>query len=98
LYDPLHPAILKLIYDIIQAAKKENIPVSVCGEMAGDSQLTRLLLAMGLTDFSMHSSQLLTVKREILKAYIADLTQQLPPILSTYEPELLNALVTKLNQ
>jgi phosphotransferase system enzyme I (PtsI) len=98
LYDPLHPAILKLIYEIIQAAKKENIPVSVCGEMAGDSKLTRLLLAMGLTDFSMHASQLLTVKREILKAYIADLTYQLPPILSTYEPELINALVTKLNQ
>lgn len=70
LYDPLHPAILLLLDSIISQAKRANIPIAVCGEMAGDPTLTKLLLALGLTDFSMHFSQLLLVKREILKANV----------------------------
>jgi phosphotransferase system enzyme I (PtsI) len=87
LYDPMHPAVLKLIAQVIEQAKQANISVSVCGEMAGDSQLARLLLAMGLTDFSMHASQLLIVKREILRADISRLKPLLENVLKAFEPE-----------
>ena len=69
LYDPLHPAILRLIANTINAGVRVGKPVAVCGEMAGDAQLTRLLLGLGLTHFSMHPRQLLDVKREILQAH-----------------------------
>lgn len=65
LYDPLHPAVLKLIKMTLEAGKKYNIPVSMCGEMAGDPRYTRLLLAMGLEYFSMHPNALLVVKQII---------------------------------
>jgi phosphotransferase system enzyme I (PtsI) len=65
LYDPLHPAVLKLINMTLEAGKKYNIPVSMCGEMAGDPRYTRLLLAMGLEYFSMHPNALLVVKQII---------------------------------
>src|SRR5471032_1120752 len=63
LYDPLHPAVLFLLSSVISMARKANIPVAVCGEMAGDVKWTRLLLGMGLLEFSMHPSQLLSVKQ-----------------------------------
>jgi phosphotransferase system enzyme I (PtsI) len=69
LYDPLHPAVLRLIAGTINAGQRAGKPVSVCGEMAGDAKLTRLLLGMGLTEFSMHPRQLLDVKQQILKAH-----------------------------
>ena len=87
LYDPLHPAILNLLASIIQQAKRANVPIAVCGEMAGDPSLTKLLLAMGLTDFSMHFSQLLLVKREILNANVGMLKARFPRVLKAYEPE-----------
>ena len=87
LYDPLHPAILNLIANIIDQAKRAGVPVAVCGEMAGDPSLTKLLLAMGLTDFSMHFSQLLLVKREILQANMGILKARFPRVLKAYEPE-----------
>lgn len=86
LYDPLHPAILNLIANIIDQAKRAGVPVAVCGEMAGDPSLTKLLLAMGLTDFSMHFSQLLLVKREILNANVGILKARFPRVLKAYEP------------
>ena len=88
LYDPMHPAVLRLIAQVIGEAKAANISVSICGEMAGDSKLARLLLAMGLTDFSMHASQLLTVKREILKTDIARVKPLLADILKAVDPEV----------
>ena len=87
LYDPLHPAILNLLANIIEQAKRANVPVAVCGEMAGDPALTRLLLALGLTDFSMHFSQLLLVKREILQANVGLLKARVARVLRSYEPE-----------
>ena len=87
LYDPLHPAILNLLANIIEQAKRANVPIAVCGEMAGDPALTKLLLAMGLTDFSMHFSQLLLVKREILKANVGLLKARVARVLRAYEPE-----------
>jgi len=67
LYDPLHPAVLQLISHVIRTANKASVPVSVCGETAGDANLTRLLLALGLRTFSMHPAQLLNVKQVVLK-------------------------------
>ena len=87
LYDPLHPAILYLLDSIISQAKRANVPIAVCGEMAGDPALTKLLLALGLTDFSMHFSQLLLVKREILKANVGLLKARISRVLKAYEPE-----------
>ena len=87
LYDPLHPAILLLLDSIISQAKRANVPIAVCGEMAGDPALTKLLLALGLTDFSMHFSQLLLVKREILKANVGLLKARISRVLKAYEPE-----------
>jgi phosphoenolpyruvate-protein phosphotransferase (PTS system enzyme I) len=69
LYDPLHPAILRLIANVINAGIRVGKSVALCGEMAGDPQLTRLLLGLGLTQFSMHPQQLLSVKKEILRAH-----------------------------
>jgi len=87
LYDPLHPAILNLLANIIGQAKRANVPIAICGEMAGDPALTKLLLGLGLTDFSMHFSQLLLVKREILKANVGLLRARVPRVLKAYEPE-----------
>ena len=68
LYDPLHPAILRLVGDTISECHAQGKDVSVCGEMAGDVSLTRLLLGLGLRSFSMHPAQILAVKQEILRA------------------------------
>jgi phosphotransferase system enzyme I (PtsI) len=76
LYDPLHPAVLRLMYEVITLAQKAGVDVSVCGEMAGDVRLTRLLLGMGLTQYSMHPSQLLDVKELLLKTSY-EVTQKL---------------------
>jgi len=66
LYDPLHPAVLKLIAMAMMGAAKARVPIAVCGEMAGEPQLTRLLLGLGLRNFSMHPAHLLTVKQRVL--------------------------------
>jgi len=66
LYDPLHPAVLKLISHTLQVTKRAGKPLSLCGEMAGDTRYTRLLLALGLTDLSMHPSSLLEVRKAIV--------------------------------
>ena len=87
LYDPYHPAILNLLFSIIDQAKRANIPVAVCGEMAGDPSMTKLLLGLGLTDFSMHFSQLLLVKREILSADVGLLKSRIAPVLRAIEPD-----------
>jgi phosphoenolpyruvate-protein phosphotransferase (PTS system enzyme I) len=73
LYDPLHPAILRLVGDTISECHAQGKDVSVCGEMAGDVSLTRLLLGLGLRSFSMHPAQILAVKQEILRADTAKL-------------------------
>jgi len=87
LYDPFHPAILNLLFSVISQAKRANIPVAVCGEMAGDPSMTKLLLGLGLTDFSMHFSQLLLVKREILKADVGLLKSRIDAVLQAIEAD-----------
>ncbi len=69
LYDPMHPAVLRLIAHTINSAERAGIPVAVCGEMAGDSRVTRMLLGLGLTEFSMHPQQMLDVKKEVRQAH-----------------------------
>jgi phosphotransferase system enzyme I (PtsI) len=87
LYNPLHPAILYLLSTTIAIGAKANIPVSVCGEMAGDIKLTRLLLGMGLKEFSMHPAQILAVKQEILNSDLSVITPRTRKILRLMEPQ-----------
>ena len=75
LYDPLHPAVLRLIQTTIVAGQKANIPISMCGEMAGEKEYTQLLLGLGLREFSMHPATLLEVKEIINKTNINELTE-----------------------
>ena len=96
LYNPLHPAILYLLSSIISLGAKAGIPVSVCGEMAGDTKLTRLLLGMGLREFSMHPAQLLAVKQEILASDLSILIPQTKKILRTLEPVAIAEAVEQL--
>ncbi|MDQ1922097.1 phosphoenolpyruvate--protein phosphotransferase [Massilia pseudoviolaceinigra] len=96
LYDPLHPAILQLIAMTISAGMKAGIDVAVCGEMAGDVKLTRLLLGMGLREFSMHPAQLLSVKQEILNCDLTTITPQTRKILRTTEPHAIVEAVQQL--
>ncbi|MBK8766820.1 MAG: phosphoenolpyruvate--protein phosphotransferase [Burkholderiaceae bacterium] len=74
LYDPFHPAVLKLIAMTIRAARRAGKPVAVCGELAGELSATRLLLGMGLQQFSMHAASLLPVKREVLLSDVSALS------------------------
>ena len=97
LYDPLHPAVLRLIASVIREAKAANMPVSVCGEMAGEPSMTKVLLGMGLTDFSMHFNQLLSVKKEILRSDMSVLRQSVDELLKAIEPEELQAALQKIN-
>jgi phosphotransferase system enzyme I (PtsI) len=96
LYNPLHPAVLQLISMTIAAGHKAGIDVAVCGEMAGDVKLTRLLLGMGLRDFSMHPAQLLSVKQEILNSDMARILPQTRKILRSMEPDVIADAVLSL--
>lgn len=69
LNSPLHPAFLRLLHQLIGTARERDIPVSVCGEIAGDPRLTRLLLALGLTEFSLHPSSFLEVRQQIRSSH-----------------------------
>ncbi|WP_296653192.1 phosphoenolpyruvate--protein phosphotransferase [Paraburkholderia sp.] len=95
LYDPLHPAVLQLISHTLREAKRAGVPVSVCGEMAGDPAYTRLLLGMGLTEFSMLPSQLLVVKQEILRSQLKTLEKPVAEVLAAYDPEELQAALKR---
>ena len=74
LYEPLHPAVLRLIRMTLDAGARANIPVAMCGEMAGDSKFTQLLLGLGLREFSVHPAYLLEVKKIILESELSGLT------------------------
>jgi phosphotransferase system enzyme I (PtsI) len=95
LYDPLHPAVLHLIAFTLREAKRAGVPVSVCGEMAGDPSMTRLLLGMGLTEFSMHPSQLLEVKQEVLRSNLKTLEKPVADVLASFEPEEVQAALKR---
>jgi len=86
LYDPLHPAVLRLVAGTIAECVAQGKEVSVCGEMAGDVSLTRLLLGMGLRSFSMHPAQILAVKQEILRADTVKLAPWAEQVMADEEP------------
>jgi len=86
LYDPLHPAVLRLVADTIAECRAQGKGVSVCGEMAGDVTLTRLLLGLGLRSFSMHPAQILAVKQEILRSDTAKLAPWAQRVMSADDP------------
>ena len=98
LYNSLHPAILKLINVTIKAGNKYNKEVSICGEMAGDSKLTKLLLGMGLKHFSMHPSRILSVKKQVLNSNTQKLASLSSKVLKTKESEIIETLIHKINQ
>jgi phosphotransferase system enzyme I (PtsI) len=87
LYDPWHPAVLQLIHTTIEQARAAGKGVSVCGEMAGDPAFTELLLAMGLRSFSMHPSQIASVKQRVLRADTRRLAPMVEEVLCSEEPE-----------
>ncbi len=97
LYDPLHPAVLSLVAGTIQTATRGGMPVAVCGEMAGDLQLTRLLLGLGLRNFSMHPSQLLAIKERILRTNLAEVQTLAQRVLRASDPVKTRELLAKLN-
>jgi phosphoenolpyruvate-protein phosphotransferase (PTS system enzyme I) len=86
LYDPCHPAVLRLVADTIAECRRQGKGVSVCGEMAGDPQFTRLLLGLGLRSFSMHPAQILTVKQEVLRADAARLQPWALEVIDAEDP------------
>ncbi len=88
LYDPLHPAVLRLVSETIKECNAQGKGVSVCGEMAGDVSLTRLLLGLGLRSFSMHPAQILAVKQEVLRADTSKLSVWAERIMQEDEPGL----------
>ena len=97
LYDPLHPAVLTLVAGTIQTATRGGVPVAVCGEMAGDRQLTRLLLGLGLRNFSMHPSQLLEIKERILSTNLAETQALAQRVLRASDPAKTRELLERLN-
>jgi phosphotransferase system enzyme I (PtsI) len=97
LYDPLHPAVLQLIAQTIRAGKRAKTPVAVCGEMAGDSLMTRLLLGFGLREFSMHPAQLLAIKNEVLRTHIKEVERPAARVMREHDPAKARALLAKLN-
>jgi len=97
LYDPLHPAVLHLIAHSIRTALRAGVPIAVCGEMAGDLQLTRLLLGVGLRNFSMHPAQLLTIKERILRTNLAEVRPLAQRVMRSTDPRRTRDLLDRLN-
>jgi len=97
LYDPLHPSVLQLIRMVIDAGKATGIPVAMCGEMAGDARYTRLLLGMGLVEFSMHHSAMQEVKRVINNSSISELAPRVTALLETADADRIGSEIESLN-
>jgi len=97
LYDPLHPAVLRLVAQTIERGTRAGLPVAVCGEMAGDASMTRLLLGMGLRKFSLHPAQLLEVKQQVLRSDAAQLEAAVTRLLRCDDSQRIRELLQKLN-
>lgn len=97
LYDPLHPAVLHLLAHVISTANKFGVPISVCGEMAGELAYTRLFLGLGLRQFSMSPAQVPAIKQRVLTSSLADLSTLTQKILRADDPLKIRELLDKLN-
>jgi len=98
LYDPLHPAVLRLIQMTISAGEKMGIPVAMCGEMAGDTRYTRLLLGMGLKEFSVHPNSLLEVKQVITESRVAESRKFTQRVMRVIKSTTRSALLEEMNR
>lgn len=97
LYDPLHPAVLQLLAHVIGSANKAGVPISVCGEMAGELAYTRLLLGLGLRQFSMHPAQLLGTKQRVLTTSLPEMAPLVQKIMRADDPMKIRDLLDRLN-
>ncbi|MEQ1589195.1 MAG: phosphoenolpyruvate--protein phosphotransferase [Gallionella sp.] len=97
LYDPLHPAVLHLLSLVIGSANRYGIPISVCGEMAGELAYTRLLLGLGLRQFSMYSAQVPSIKQRVLSTNVPDIATLTQKILRADDPLKIRELLDTLN-
>jgi phosphotransferase system enzyme I (PtsI) len=98
LYDPINPAVLHLIRRVIKAGNTANIPVSLCGEMAGNVRYTRLLLGLGLRNFSMDANYLLDVKENILAADVSKYRYHVQQVMNADHPSLARDHLSRLNR
>ena len=96
LYTPLHPAVIRLVRDVIRLAHAHGKSVAVCGEMAGDPAYTLLLLGMGLRNFSMHPGHILEIKRQVLRADLNELAPRVQRILKMDEQAKVREAVMRL--
>jgi len=97
LYDPLHPSVLRLIQTVLAAGREAGIPVAMCGEMAGDTHFTRLLLGLGLREFSMEPSQMLEVRQQILESRIESVEPLAGTILACTDTHELHQYIEFIN-
>jgi phosphoenolpyruvate-protein phosphotransferase (PTS system enzyme I) len=98
LYDPLHPAVLRLVVRVIRAGRQARVSVALCGEMAGDPRYTRLLLGLGLREFSMYPAALPEIKDIIRHSHVGLLRQRVRRALGCRDPEALGVLLDEINQ
>ena len=98
LYNPLHPAVLKLIALTIKSAHKYKKSIAICGEMAGEPKLTKLLIAMGVEQLSMHPSHILSVKQQVLNSSIKNMKASVIKLLNLNEVDKIETLLKKINQ
>ena len=97
LYDPINSAVLNLIKIVIDAGAKNKIPVSLCGEMAGDSNYTKLLLGLGLKSFSMHPSAIPEIKNIMINSDVSKLKKLSKDIINCDSIIKKNKLLDKIN-
>lgn len=97
LYDPLHPAILQLLASVLKIGERAGKPVAVCGEMAGEMRLTRLLLGLGLREFSMHPANVPEVKQRVLQTDLREAEILARRIVNTHDPDKARAMLERLN-
>ena len=98
LYNPLHPAVLKLIALTVKSAHKYKKSIAICGEMAGEPKLTKLLIGMGVEQLSMHPSHILRVKQQVLSSSIKNMKASVHKLLNLDEVDKIETLLKKINQ
>ncbi len=98
LYNPLHPAVLKLIALTVKSAHKYKKSIAICGEMAGEPKLTKLLIGMGVEQLSMHPSHILRVKQQVLNSSIKKMKASVIKLLNLNEVDKIETLLKKINQ
>ena len=98
LYNPLHPAVLKLIALTVKSAHKYKKSIAICGEMAGEPKLTKLLIGMGIEQLSMHPSHILRVKQQVLSSDITNMKASVHKLLNLNEVDKIETLLKRINQ